>query len=716
MIKYSAFYPAVDAPGIEGSALPATRNVNLGEWIDIPNGTTLNIGDTVKYYDTIFTVKYAHIKTGATAGPDLNPNYDVYLTSGANGQTLYTWIAYADNVTGTNNFTTGLPVDRTYIGIASNKTSSTESTNPADYTWSKTRGIPGPTMTITPNKAGFIYVNGVLSPLNPEQVITYTVTATEGYTGPYTWTTNPNIKSATSNTFSISATEMGSNTQVIVSATTAVQADKPQLYQSVLLQKIADPLADPTISNVSLGFLGQGDLSRLNAVTSTYLRLGEPTNIIPDGNFQDVNFWHLTPTIGGFYDLDSSWEMARALIFYRSNNFDIASEFFDLEVGATYKVKTRIWNNDVGGGWNGAFWPMIHMPSVAWWSLKHGVPIQPDIADASNAIIANGDTGNLTHYFTCINNNMRRIQFRFKSSGALTGVIVQVQIVKVSTFATDVVGIGRPENYADVSRDIVPSVPRIILGASSTGVIKASELPRTISLKLIANGIPYTSGITWRYQVISGTFNSLTNSSGMQPLGGDGITNFTVVSSGPAGARVRIFADYASVTRTFDLPIEVVNDPPPSVTPTPAGGSGTTSSISTFTATNALGNTYGSSDNLMPNITTGSTGLITFEGILTYDIYGNSNGTARAYSSFQYRLVGSGTWIDISGAENVGTDAQRGTSIDEGFVNDAGYLDTYTLSTGLSANTSYEIRIRLRDNSTSKSLRFTDGTVMATGS
>ena len=62
--------------------------------------------------------------------------------TGADGKTLYTWIAYSDNANGTPMYQQ--PKDTTqYIGIATNKESATESTNPGDYTWSKFKGEKG---------------------------------------------------------------------------------------------------------------------------------------------------------------------------------------------------------------------------------------------------------------------------------------------------------------------------------------------------------------------------------------------------------------------------------------------------------------------------------------------------------------------------------------------------------------------------------------------
>lgn len=59
---------------------------------------------------------------------------------GPQGQTLYTWVKYADTPT------TGMsdsPIGKTYIGLAYNKTTVTESSNYADYSWSLIKGADG---------------------------------------------------------------------------------------------------------------------------------------------------------------------------------------------------------------------------------------------------------------------------------------------------------------------------------------------------------------------------------------------------------------------------------------------------------------------------------------------------------------------------------------------------------------------------------------------
>ena len=63
-------------------------------------------------------------------------------TNGKDGTTYYTWIKYSDSSDGSNMYDT--PNDNTmYIGIATNQTNRTESTNKSDYIWSKFRGDDG---------------------------------------------------------------------------------------------------------------------------------------------------------------------------------------------------------------------------------------------------------------------------------------------------------------------------------------------------------------------------------------------------------------------------------------------------------------------------------------------------------------------------------------------------------------------------------------------
>lgn len=60
---------------------------------------------------------------------------------GENGQPTYTWLKYADDYQGTN--MTDDPTGKYYIGLATNKLTSIESNDPADYKWQLVKGEDG---------------------------------------------------------------------------------------------------------------------------------------------------------------------------------------------------------------------------------------------------------------------------------------------------------------------------------------------------------------------------------------------------------------------------------------------------------------------------------------------------------------------------------------------------------------------------------------------
>ena len=62
-------------------------------------------------------------------------------TNGVDGKTYFTWIKYADDINGKG--MSDNPSGKTYIGMAYNKETNVESSNPIDYTWSKFVGADG---------------------------------------------------------------------------------------------------------------------------------------------------------------------------------------------------------------------------------------------------------------------------------------------------------------------------------------------------------------------------------------------------------------------------------------------------------------------------------------------------------------------------------------------------------------------------------------------
>ena len=73
---------------------------------------------------------------------DIKGEQGVPGPAGEDGKTTYTWIAYSDNSDGSGMYQQPRETTK-YIGIAANKDTAVESTNPADYTWSLFKGADG---------------------------------------------------------------------------------------------------------------------------------------------------------------------------------------------------------------------------------------------------------------------------------------------------------------------------------------------------------------------------------------------------------------------------------------------------------------------------------------------------------------------------------------------------------------------------------------------
>ena len=143
--SYSVSYQGENgSQGVPGP--PGEDGQTLYTWIKYADTPTSGMSDTPggkKYLGIAYN----------KASPIESTNYSDYSWSdikgedgipgipGENGQTLYTWIKYATSASGAN--MSDNPTGRDYIGIAYNKTTATESTNPYDYAWSLIQGEAG---------------------------------------------------------------------------------------------------------------------------------------------------------------------------------------------------------------------------------------------------------------------------------------------------------------------------------------------------------------------------------------------------------------------------------------------------------------------------------------------------------------------------------------------------------------------------------------------
>jgi hypothetical protein len=133
--------------GIPGATGP--NGETLYTWIryaDDALGSGISEDATGKAY-----IGFAYNKPSQTPSTDpLDYTWTLISTSGvdgAPGQSLYTWVKYANSATGAG--ISDAPDGKSYIGFAYNKPTATESNNPADYEWSLlnsgSTGIPGGT-------------------------------------------------------------------------------------------------------------------------------------------------------------------------------------------------------------------------------------------------------------------------------------------------------------------------------------------------------------------------------------------------------------------------------------------------------------------------------------------------------------------------------------------------------------------------------------------
>lgn len=85
---------------------------------------------------------------GATGATGPKGDQGIPGPAGADGQPTYTWVKYGTSAAGAG--MSDDPTGKTYIGLAYNKTTQTESTNPADYQWALIQGPQGDTGSTGP--------------------------------------------------------------------------------------------------------------------------------------------------------------------------------------------------------------------------------------------------------------------------------------------------------------------------------------------------------------------------------------------------------------------------------------------------------------------------------------------------------------------------------------------------------------------------------------
>ena len=142
----------VKSTKVEYQASSSGTTTPSGTWSPtvpaVANGQYLWTRTTITYTSGEPTVGYSVARMGVNgAKGDKGEKGEtgaqgVQGVAGKDGVTYYTWIKYADSPT---SGMSDSPTNKKYMGIAINKTSSAESTNYSDYTWSLIKGDKGDT-------------------------------------------------------------------------------------------------------------------------------------------------------------------------------------------------------------------------------------------------------------------------------------------------------------------------------------------------------------------------------------------------------------------------------------------------------------------------------------------------------------------------------------------------------------------------------------------
>jgi hypothetical protein len=230
---------------------------------------------------------------------------------GPDGATTYTWFAYANDATGSTGFTTGAWTNQKYLGIASNKPTATESTNPADYSWSLIQGLDGDPGNPGLNVATAILYQRTTSNTAPSAVassLTFTfatgaITGTLGgwsasipssSSGKYLWITRATASNI-GTTDTIAAGEWSSPTLYTKDASAYLLFITGGKTNAVYDTTGANPLPAPTAFSAEL--YEDGSI----VTPDTYTWSAPASNSLLSGSSTTATF---TPTLAASYDVN----------------------------------------------------------------------------------------------------------------------------------------------------------------------------------------------------------------------------------------------------------------------------------------------------------------------------------------------------------------------------------------------------------------------------
>ena len=317
-----------------------------------------------------------------------------------------------------------------------------------------------------------------------------------------------------------------------------------------------------------------GDLLAANTITARNLAIGNFDNIIPDGNYRDVDWWTNETSSGGtawgdqVLDANGAWTQARYLVLKQgSGQRDFYSRWFPIEVGATYKVTFRFYLSDLNG--NNQFTPYLHIPSFQWQSLRisgiNGYATGGSGGHFNDASTYNGpqDTGEISYTFynpPGVGNNANRLaQFRWILGSGSGNAFVQVKIVRVSdaTLITDggIITSKLAAGAVTAEKILVGSLSAVSanMGEVTAGMLRSNDSNTIFDLNNqrltfkregyeLRQGLGLGTGVILWYGIAGVPPGSENRTNGVFALGTDGKVYYGTAefSNGPGGAAEKV--------------------------------------------------------------------------------------------------------------------------------------------------------------------------------
>lgn len=185
-----------------------------------------------------------------------------------------------------------------------------------------------------------------------------------------------------------------------------------------------------TANQIAAGTITAAQIAT-SAITARTIALGNPDNVVTDGDFRDPAWWNSNANDARLTVQEIGFPtMRRCLALRPGGGIDVMSSMFPVEPGATYKVQTSVY---LDSNFSGSFGAYIHMPGAQWFSLKSGDGRDPTLNQADTTFrVAGQSWHDITHIVTNPSINDCR-QWQFRLNGSWTGAaFFAVRIVRVS--------------------------------------------------------------------------------------------------------------------------------------------------------------------------------------------------------------------------------------------------------------------------------------------